>query len=124
MSCNAQWARSKNGVATIQSSLRGASAARLAFVTWHLHVVEIGTAGALQQVTSHGCHVSKLSRGTGKDCTRKQWVSLGNSWVVGDICIGDQSSHSETTIGLFRYVMEWKPVDVDDDCRRRYVILH
>ena len=80
----------------INARLGSAPAARFAFVAFRVAgIVEIIAASPLQQVPSHGRHVSKLLRSACEDGFTQNRVALANQGVISGIGIGDKCSDSE-----------------------------
>src|SRR5262245_3524520 len=57
----------------------GAAAGRLAFVAGRRCVVEVRAAGALQEIATRRCHITKLLRGSGHDRAGENRIANGNA---------------------------------------------
>lgn len=77
---------------------RGAAAAGLAFVAGNGDVLEIGAAGALQQVASGGREVAQLTRSSGQQRLRENRIAAANRPVGGEIAVAHPGSDADPTI--------------------------
>ena len=124
MDGNAFFADPEDGVHAGKAADGCAAAARLALVAGGGRVVEIGTAGPLQQVAAGRRGVAQLRRGAGEDGARKQGKARLDPGIVGDGGIARERADAQAAIGKRLDLLQGKGIDIDDRVRVRHVVFH
>ena len=102
----------------------GASAAGPAFVARLVSIVEIGAAGALQQITRRRRLVAQLARGAREQRPREQPVIAPDPWIGGKVGVAHQSANAQTPFGRRLDLVERQAVHIDQMGRRLDLELH
>ena len=102
----------------------GAAAAGLAFVAGLVGVVEIGAAGALQQIAGGRRLVAQLPRSAGEQRARQHPIVAPHARVGGEVGVAHQRADPQAAIGASLDLVEREAVDVDQVRRRLDLELH
>ena len=109
---------------TTEAGKGRATAPGIAFVAGLVGVVEIRTAGPLQQIAGGRCLVAQLARGTGKQRSRQQAVITSNALVRCQISIGHKRANPESAFRCRFDSVQPHTVHVDQMERHLYLKLH
>ena len=108
----------------VEAADGGTAAAWLAFVAGRRRIIEIGAAGALQQVAAGRRHIAQLLRGAGQDGARQQRVARFELWVIGEIGIRHERADAQAASGSLLDLVERQARDVDQPGRALDVLFH
>ena len=103
---------------------RGTAAAGLAFVARLVGVVEIGAAGALEQIARGRRLVAQLARGAREQRAREQAIVAPHARIGGEIGVAHQRADAQPALGRRFDLVEREAVDVDQMRRRFDLELH
>src|ERR1700733_12942001 len=103
---------------TREAADRGAAAPGLALIAGLCSVVEIRTAGALEQVASGSRLVTELAGGAGQQRTGQQAIAAPYARIGSERGIAHRCAYSQTTIGRAFDLVEAETVDVHQMRRR------
>ena len=110
-------ARADNRVLAIDAADGRAAAAGLPFVAGLVGVVEIGTAGPLQQIAGGRRLVAQLAGSTGQQRPRQQSIIPTHPLVGGEIGVAHQCADPQSAFRRRLDLVERKPVHVDQVLR-------
>jgi hypothetical protein len=103
---------------------RTAAAAGLPLVARLVGVVEVGAAGALQQIAGGRRLVAQLARSAGEQRARQHAVVAPDAIVGGEVGVANQGADAQAAIGRRLDLVEREAVDVDEVGRRFDLQLH
>src|ERR1700743_931462 len=87
MRCDAVLARAKYGVNTVETGKRSAARARAALVAGFCDVIEIITAGPLEQIAAGRGLVTQLRAGARQQCTAEDAITPPHPRVAGEVAL-------------------------------------
>ncbi|MNP22953.1 hypothetical protein D3C76_1156440 [compost metagenome] len=117
-------AGTENRVDPVQTVPGRATAAGPAFVARYARVIEVITAGALQQVAAGAGHVAQLRRGARQDGLGQQRIAALDPRVPGQVGIAHQGSDHHPAGRGFTEVRQGQAGDVDQVLGTGEVFLH
>jgi hypothetical protein len=87
-------------------------------------VVEVGAAGALQQIAADGSFVVQLTRGSGQQRLGEDRVACSSVAIGGEVGIGRLGADPEPTVRLRLNRLQGQPADIDQMGRPLDLELH
>ena len=98
------------------------AAARLTLVARRCGVIEIITAGTLEQIAAGRRCIAQLRRGAGEDGARQKRKVLFDARIVGDSRIAGQCADPQAAVGQFDDLLQRQTIDIDNGLRLSDVI--
>jgi hypothetical protein len=103
---------------------RRAARSRLPLVAGLGDVLEVGAAGALQQVAGHRGHVAQLARGAGQQRLGEHRVALADGGMDGQVGVAHRAADAQAAVRQVLDAIVEHARDVDQASRRMDAELH
>jgi len=88
-------AGTQDGVNAVKTGNRGAAGAGISLIAGFCDVIEIVTAGSLQQIAAGGGLVAQLGAGAGQQCAAQHAITLPHARVGGEITVSNQCADTQ-----------------------------
>ena len=106
-------ARAEDGVHAVDAADGGAARAGIALVAVGGRVVEVGAAGALQQVAADGRLVAQLAGSAGDERLGEDGVTGAHAEIGGDVGVCGLGADAQAAVGEVFGIFERQAADVD-----------